>query len=148
MFSSVSWSGGGDIITGEVLKQGWTMDSLKSVAMAFADKVAVCPQRPSAVLAKYSSLRSFYEKNVHGSPLDYENVGVYTAALLDSYMDYKMAWKELQNMSKEVGAGRMILEKQDEQPELKVLAAASKNNYDENMTTYNQMMQPDHGAGH
>ena len=31
-------------------------------------------------------LRSFYEQNIKGSPLDYENAGVYASALLDAYM--------------------------------------------------------------
>ena len=39
----------------------------------------------SAILTKYTSLRSFHEKTTKGSPLDYENAGVYTAALYDAY---------------------------------------------------------------
>lgn len=30
-----------------------------------------------------------------GSPLDYENAGVYSSALLGAYMDYKASWQEL-----------------------------------------------------
>ena len=40
----------------------------------------------SAILTKYTSLRSFYEQTVKGSPLDYEIAGIYTSALLDAYM--------------------------------------------------------------
>ena len=31
-----------------------------------------------------------------GSPLDYENAGVYTNTLLESYLDYKEIWKNIQ----------------------------------------------------
>jgi hypothetical protein len=40
----------------------------------------------SAILTKYTSLRSFHEQTVRGTPLDYEIAGIYTSALLDSYM--------------------------------------------------------------
>ena len=51
---------------------------------------------PSAILTKYTSLRSFYEQEVVGGPLDYENAGVYTSALLDAYLDYKSIWTDIQ----------------------------------------------------
>ncbi|KAF5024855.1 hypothetical protein F66182_3094 [Fusarium sp. NRRL 66182] len=133
---SVSWSGGGDIITEEVEKFGWNMDTLKQVAMSFADKVALCPQKTNAILTKYSSLRSFYEKSLHGSPLDYENAGVYSSALLDAYMDYKAAWKELQVMSYEVNNALAILKKADDQPEIKDMAEDADNNYKEQLKQY------------
>ena len=44
------------------------------------------PDGASAILTKYTGLRSYYEQNVKGSPLDYENAGVYASALLDAYM--------------------------------------------------------------
>lgn len=40
----------------------------------------------SAILTKYTGLRSYYEQSLKGSPLDYENAGVYASALLDAYM--------------------------------------------------------------
>jgi len=66
----------------------------------------------SAVLTKYTSLRSYHEQTRKGSPLDYENAGVYTAALYDAYtvskepgnilgitikkeQDYKMMWGQI-----------------------------------------------------
>lgn len=125
----MSWSGGGDIITDDVEKRGWTIDTLKAVAISFADKVALCPQRTSAILTKYSSLRSFYEKNLHGSPLDYENAGVYSSALLDAYMDYKSVWKELQAMSWVANKGRAILSKRTAQPELTVIYNSAYQSY-------------------
>ena len=53
-------------------------------------------QDSSAVLTKYTSLRSFYEQTIEGSPLDYENAGVYTSALLDAYLEYKTIWTDIQ----------------------------------------------------
>ncbi|KAL7764027.1 hypothetical protein ACKLNR_005172 [Fusarium oxysporum f. sp. zingiberi] len=52
----------------------------------------------SAVLTKYTSLRSYHEQTRKGSPLDYENAGVYTAALYDAYTDYKMMWGQIHTM--------------------------------------------------
>lgn len=40
---------------------------------------------PSAIVTKYTSLRSYHEQTKKGSPLDYENAGIYTAALFDAY---------------------------------------------------------------
>ncbi|EGU75685.1 hypothetical protein FOXB_13793 [Fusarium oxysporum f. sp. conglutinans Fo5176] len=86
---SVTWSGGGDIRNDNIKE--WTLESLKAVAMSFPDAVAVCPQR-------YTSLRSYHEQTRKGSPLDYENAGVYTAALYDAYTDYKMMWGQIHTM--------------------------------------------------
>ncbi|KAM5523873.1 hypothetical protein FOXYSP1_14216 [Fusarium oxysporum f. sp. phaseoli] len=90
---SVTWSGGGDIRNDNIKE--WTLESLKAVAMSFPDAVAVCE---SAVLTKYTSLRSYHEQTRKGSPLDYENAGVYTAALYDAYTDYKMMWGQIHTM--------------------------------------------------
>ena len=90
---SISWSGGGDIITDDDFSKGWTMDTLKDVAIAFTDKVAACSQRTSAILTKYANLRRFYEESLHGSPLNDEIAGAYSSALLDAYMDYKTIGK-------------------------------------------------------
>ncbi|EXA33625.1 hypothetical protein FOVG_15331 [Fusarium oxysporum f. sp. pisi HDV247] len=89
---SVTWSGGGDIRNDNIKE--WTLESLKAVAMSFPDAVAVC----DAVLTKYTSLRSYHEQTRKGSPLDYENAGVYTAALYDAYTDYKMMWGQIHTM--------------------------------------------------
>lgn len=91
---SVHWTGGGDIKDATVLD--WTLESLKSVAMEFPEHVMACPMRTGAILTKYTSLRSFHEKNNKGTPLDYENAGVYSSALLDAYMDYKVMWRNIQ----------------------------------------------------
>ncbi|KAF4334945.1 hypothetical protein FBEOM_11202 [Fusarium beomiforme] len=133
---SVSWSGGGDIITDDVETSGWNMDTLKSVAMSFADKVALCPQKTNAIITKYSSLRSFYEKSLYGSPLDYENAGVYASALLDAYMDYKSAWKELQVMSYQVSNALAVLKKAEDQPEIKGMLEEAEKNYNDQLELY------------
>ncbi|RKL13645.1 hypothetical protein BFJ68_g6882 [Fusarium oxysporum] len=90
---SVTWSGGGDIRNDNIKE--WTLESLKAVAMSFPDAVAA---RSDAVLTKYTSLRSYHEQTRKGSPLDYENAGVYTAALYDAYTDYKMMWGQIHTM--------------------------------------------------
>ncbi|KAJ6479052.1 hypothetical protein C8R45DRAFT_833116 [Mycena sanguinolenta] len=91
---AVSWRGGGDIKDEKVTD--WTLETLKRVAMEFPEHVMACPMRTHAILTKYTSLKSFYEQNIKGSPLDYENAGVYSSALLDAYMDYKVMWRKIQ----------------------------------------------------
>ncbi|KAF2738959.1 hypothetical protein EJ04DRAFT_519903 [Polyplosphaeria fusca] len=112
---TLNWSGGGDIKPDHVKE--WDISRLMEVAMEFPDKVAALLTHPqvhrrhsafqppatnrkidhgsSAVLTKYSSLRTFHEQTVRGSPLDYENAGIYTSSLLDTYMEYKLLWSTL-----------------------------------------------------
>ncbi|KAJ7292061.1 hypothetical protein C8J57DRAFT_1044173 [Mycena rebaudengoi] len=98
---SVSWKGGGDIKDAEV--SDWTLASLKAVAMEFPEHVMSCPMRTSAILTKYTALKSFYEISSRATPLEYENAGVYSSALLDAYMDYKVMWRDIQQgMSSDV----------------------------------------------
>ncbi|KAH8597449.1 hypothetical protein B0O99DRAFT_739487 [Bisporella sp. PMI_857] len=96
---SVSWAGGGKLKDENVL---WDVDSLTAVASRFPERVAETPQRTYAILTKYTALRSFVEQAGNFTPLDYENAGVYTSALLDAYMDYKNIWKLIQVASWEV----------------------------------------------
>lgn len=117
------------------------METLKAVAISFADKVAVCPQKTSAILTRYSSLRSFYEKSLHGSPLDYENAGVYSSSLLDAYMDYKAAWKELQAMSWQVNNGLVTLRQGTSPPELEGIAKDANENFEEQTKVYNESLE-------
>ncbi|TFK33522.1 hypothetical protein BDQ12DRAFT_615171 [Crucibulum laeve] len=91
---SVSWSGGGDIKDESI--EEWNLETLKKVAMEFPEHVMARPLRTHAILTKYSALRSFHEREVKGSPLEYENAGVYSSALLDAYMDYKILWRNIQ----------------------------------------------------
>ncbi|CVL12395.1 uncharacterized protein FPRN_03601 [Fusarium proliferatum] len=91
---TVNWKGGGDIKPNDIAE--WDIESLLKVAMEFPDKVAACPQNTYAIITKYTSLRSYYRANVLGSPLDYENAGIYTNSLLDAYVDYKYIWSQIQ----------------------------------------------------
>ncbi|KAI0339504.1 hypothetical protein BDW22DRAFT_1336068 [Trametopsis cervina] len=91
---AVSWRGGGDIKDESI--GDWTLETLKQVAMEFPEHVMACPLRTNAILTKYTSLKSFYSKKIKGTPLDYENAGVYSSALLDAYMDYKVMWRNIQ----------------------------------------------------
>ncbi|MCJ1398739.1 hypothetical protein MMC11_001940 [Xylographa trunciseda] len=120
---SVTWSGGGNI-TPPGLKD-WDMATLKQIAVAFPAMVAAAPVRTSAVLTKYTSLRSFYEQTVQGSPLDYENAGVYTSALLDAYLEYKAIWTDIQVGQWNVqNLGSTITEKQVPLPAAELAAYA------------------------
>ncbi|KAJ7700955.1 hypothetical protein B0H16DRAFT_1332585 [Mycena metata] len=91
---SVAWTGGGDIKDESV--NDWTLATLKAVSMEFPERVMACPMRTNAILTKYTALKSFHEKTLKGSPLDYENAGVYSSALLDAYMDFKVMWRNIQ----------------------------------------------------
>lgn len=93
---SVSWSGGGVLKRPEEV---WNISTVTAAASKFADLVAQTPQRTSAILTRYTSLRSFVIDQKDLSPLNYDNAGVYTADLLDAYMDYKLHWKNI-NISK------------------------------------------------
>jgi hypothetical protein len=100
---SVNWIGGGEIKKPEV---PWTISSVIAVANAFPSMVARCSAKTSAVLSKYSSLRSFntwlfarqkedekwYEKDVI---LNYAPCAIYTADLFDALMAYKSLWKRI-----------------------------------------------------
>ncbi|KAB8221107.1 hypothetical protein BDV33DRAFT_190698 [Aspergillus novoparasiticus] len=91
---TVSWAGG-DIRDEKTKVEGWTIDSMARAAFAFPDRVRHTPQRTHAVITKYSALRSYQLLSNKGSPLDYENAGVYTNSLLESYLDYKDIWKAI-----------------------------------------------------
>ncbi|KAJ5360780.1 hypothetical protein N7517_009971 [Penicillium concentricum] len=102
---TVSWAGGGGIQDEKSENKGWSIESMAKAAFSFADRVRVCPQRTQAILTKYSALRSYQVQTNKGSPLDYENAGVYTNALLESYMEYKSVAKDIQKMTQEVSDG-------------------------------------------
>ncbi|RYN29788.1 hypothetical protein AA0112_g7086 [Alternaria arborescens] len=114
---SVKWSGGGDIRDDKITN--WDLESLKKVAMIFPDAVAAC----NAILTKYTSLRSYHEQTRKGSPLDYENAGVYTASLYDAYTSYKMMWKDIQTMLDRLNKNNIVLYMQKESDGLKRFTA-------------------------
>ncbi|QMW38422.1 hypothetical protein G4B11_001658 [Aspergillus flavus] len=107
---TVSWAGGGDIRDDETKVEGWTIESMAKAAFAFPDRVRHTPQRTHAVITKYSALRSYQLLSNKGSPLDYENAGVYTNSLLESYLDYKDIWKAIGILSADYGQKKTILE--------------------------------------
>ncbi|CAK5273697.1 unnamed protein product [Mycena citricolor] len=125
---AVSWKGGGDIKDATVMD--WTLESLKSVAMEFPEHVMACPMRTNAILTKYTSLKSFYQKSIKGSPLDYENAGVYSSALLDAYMDYKVMWRNIQQ------ARQSTLVAKEHVEEFNELKGEAKANFDAQMVVY------------
>ncbi|KXG46650.1 uncharacterized protein PGRI_055060 [Penicillium griseofulvum] len=102
---TVSWAGGSGHHNGTPENKGWTIESMAKAAFSFADRVRACPQRTQAILTKYSALRSYQLQTNKGSPLDYENAGVYTNALLEFYMEYKSIAKDIQKMTQEVSDG-------------------------------------------
>ncbi|KAF7328408.1 hypothetical protein MVEN_02556500 [Mycena venus] len=124
---SVSWKGGGDIKDAEV--SDWTLASLKAVAMEFPEHVMACPMRTNAILTKYTALKSFYETSVRGTPLQYENAGVYSSALLDAYMDYKVMWRDIQQAGWEVKQGQSMLTAKADIPQFADLALEAKADY-------------------
>ncbi|KAJ7351546.1 hypothetical protein DFH08DRAFT_923452 [Mycena albidolilacea] len=124
---SVSWTGGGDIKDESVTD--WTFATLKAVAMEFPEHVMACPMRTNAILTKYTSLKSFHEKTLKGSPLDYENAGVYSSALLDAYMDFKVMWRNIQMAAWEVEQGQSYLIAKLNLPEFSEMAAEAKKYY-------------------
>ncbi|KAF5847640.1 hypothetical protein GGP41_000326 [Bipolaris sorokiniana] len=71
------------------------------------------PQHTYAILTKYASLKIFHEVMDSFSPLDYENAGIYTGALLDAYMDYKSIWKHIQITNQEFKPGTTDLVKSE-----------------------------------
>ncbi|KAH7358861.1 hypothetical protein B0T11DRAFT_341079 [Plectosphaerella cucumerina] len=89
---AVNWSGGGSI---KNPGDDWSIATLKRTAAAFPELVAITPQRTYAILTKYTALESFHLQNRTCRPLDYENAGIHTGALLDNYMDYKVLWKQI-----------------------------------------------------
>ncbi|KAF7352090.1 hypothetical protein MVEN_01171800 [Mycena venus] len=124
---SVSWKGGGDIKDATVTD--WTLDTLKHVAIEFPEHVMACPMRTYAILTKYTSLKN------------YENAGVYSSALLDAYMDYKVMWRDIQQVAWEVEKGQCTLTAKEVPPKLAELKAQAKEYYDKQMSEYQQKQQ-------
>ncbi|KAH6871545.1 hypothetical protein B0T10DRAFT_363851, partial [Thelonectria olida] len=93
----VAWMGGGQI---KNEKTSWDIDSVFAAAAAFPQRVSERPQRTWAILTKYKSNRSFIEWSSYKlfKFLEYDQVGSYTAELFDSYMDYKVLLKYVQQV--------------------------------------------------
>ena len=75
--------------------------------------VALTPQRTHAILTKYSALRRFLEwaepKTI--KLYDYDIAQLYTDELLDVYLGYKAAWKDIHNLIEDLGEGKVVLHK-------------------------------------
>ncbi|KAL6922421.1 hypothetical protein ACHAPO_010842 [Fusarium lateritium] len=94
---SISWIGGAQI---KEAGEAWDIDSMYAAAAAFPAAVAQCPQRTWAILTPYKANRSFVKWST-GSPvktLQYDLIASFTAELFDSFMDYKMLLKLVQNI--------------------------------------------------
>ncbi|KAF3008205.1 hypothetical protein E8E14_008744 [Neopestalotiopsis sp. 37M] len=113
---SVSWSGGGEIKDPSIKE--WGVKELKAAAIEFPDKVAKFPQRTHAILTKYTTLRSYQVAKNKGSPLDYENAGVYTSALLDAYTDYKYLYTSISESILNVQSNGHIIYGKEDTPEI------------------------------
>lgn len=120
---TVNWSGGGSI---KDPMDDWSMESLKAAAAAFPDLVAITPQRTYAILTKYTALEDFHKKNRTFDVLSYENAGIYTGSLLDSFMDYKMLWKQISNATYELEGNRATIDMGEVSDEMARLAKVRK----------------------
>ncbi|MCJ1319163.1 hypothetical protein MMC15_004496 [Xylographa vitiligo] len=104
---SVNWSGGGDI---KDPATKWDLATVVDVASRFPHLVESSAQRTSAILTKYTSLRSFVATNAalmaKTGPLggysikNYELCQLYTMDLFSAYMAYKSMWTQLSDMMK------------------------------------------------
>lgn len=100
---SVNWAGGGDLKPAD---EKWDLATVVDVATRFPHLVQTCAQRTSAVLTRYTSLRSFNEANARNPPedrfriLDYDLCSLYTQDLLSAFLAYKNIWAELSDIMK------------------------------------------------
>lgn len=94
---SISWIGGAQI---KEPSRAWDVDSMYEAAAAFPAAVSKCPQRTWAILTPYKANRSFVKWSTGGpvKTLQYDLIASYTAELFDSFMDYKLLLKDVQNI--------------------------------------------------
>ncbi|KAF5560918.1 hypothetical protein FPHYL_6387 [Fusarium phyllophilum] len=104
----------------------WDVNSLTLASANFPELVAKTPQKTCAILSKYTTLKSFLKIYQPSSVLTYENAGVYTSALLDTYMDYKSIWKQIQVANFELRNRRADIRIGKPSEEVKQLATAKK----------------------
>ncbi|KAK4148682.1 hypothetical protein C8A00DRAFT_38741 [Chaetomidium leptoderma] len=88
------WEGGGQVKQAEA---AWSIDELIAVGGRFPDLCAATPSKSFVILKQYIHLASFQQQVKSISPLSYEDASLYTAMLLDDFLQYKAIWKELNN---------------------------------------------------
>jgi hypothetical protein len=100
---SVNWAGGGNIKTPN---EKWDLKTVVDVATRFPHLVQTCAQRTSAILTRYTSLRSFNEADARNPPddkfriLDYDLCSLYTQDLFSAFLAYKNIRADLADMLK------------------------------------------------
>ena len=100
---SVNWAGGGDLKPAD---EKWDLATVVDVATRFPHLVQTCAQRTSAVLTRYTSLRSFNEANARNPAedkfriLDYDLCSLYTQDLFSAFLAYKNIWTHLSEIMK------------------------------------------------
>lgn len=100
---SVTWAGGGNIKPAD---EKWDLKTVVDVATRFPHLVQTCAQRTSAILTKYTSLRSFNETNERNPAddrfniLDYDLCSLYTLDLFSAFLAYKNIAADLSDMLK------------------------------------------------
>lgn len=113
---SVNWAGGGNI---KPTEDKWDLKTVVDVATRFPHLVQTCAQRTSAILTRYTSLRSFNEANARNAPedkfriLDYELCSLYTQDLFAAFLAYKSIWADLSDMMKRTEQYREREQSQD-----------------------------------
>jgi len=100
---SVNWAGGGNI---KRVDEKWDLKTVVDVATRFPHLVQTCAQRTSAILTRYTSLRSFNETNERNPAddrfriLDYDLCSLYTQDLFSAFLAYKNIWAEISDILK------------------------------------------------
>ena len=100
---SVNWSGGGELKPED---QKWDLASVVAVASRFPNMVETCAQKTSAILTRYTCLKSFHEENAklpEGNKFlirNYELCSLYTQELFNAYMTNKQLSTKIADMAK------------------------------------------------
>ncbi|KAK4690509.1 hypothetical protein P7C71_g6298, partial [Lecanoromycetidae sp. Uapishka_2] len=100
---SVNWAGGGNIKPAD---EKWDLKTVVDVATRFPHLVQTCAQRTSAILTRYTSLRSFNETNERNPAndrfriLDYDLCSLYTQDLFSAFLAYKKISADISDILK------------------------------------------------
>ena len=94
------WKGGGQVKQAEA---AWTIDELIAVGGRFPDLCSATPSKSFAILKKYEHLASFQQQAKSLTPLSYESASLFTAMLLDAFLQYKTIFKNLNKDIQSIG---------------------------------------------